>query len=281
MLTGFAPKWLWVPEAERGRLRFRLVCPDPKFTAGRTSLSSLKDDIRIHFLTRLNELVGPHSDRAAWSADAASVGHELLFDALWGQFECVYLLAEIVDSEPAGPRLPAEKEALRVLLERGQIDPLSQPQVLGRLRRLIHDNLITFDPANHSLPPLFDRSPRRFVRPDVNAAIDPWRPATQRRPPFLLMDRTFLSEQRELKREQFIARQPDWCDVAHGHDEIIKFIERDQTEALEAAVLVKVVARIGHAGKLPALFVAGAPGAGKTTITRGGWPPGWLMPGNC
>jgi hypothetical protein len=268
VLTGFAPKWLWAPEAERGRLHFRLICPDPKFAAGGASLSSLKDDTRTHFLTRLNEPGGPHSDRAAWSADAASVGHELLFDALWGQFECVYLPAEVVDSEPAGPRLAAEKEALRVLLERGQIDPFSQPQVLGRLRRLIHDNLITFDPANHSLPPLINHSPRQLDRADVNAAIDPWRPATQRRPPFLLVDRTFLSEQRELKREPFVARQPDWCDVAHGHDETIKFIERDQTEALEAALLEKVVARIGRAGKLPTLFVAGAPGAGKTTITR-------------
>ncbi len=178
VLTGFAPKWLWVPEPERDRLRFRLICPDPKFAAGGTSPGSLKDDVRKHFLIRLNEPPGPHSDRAAWSADAASAGYEILFDALWGQLECVYLPAEVVDSEPAGPRLAAEKEALRVLLERGLIDPFGQAQVLGRLRRLIHDNLITFDPANQSLPPSFDRSPRRLDRADVNAAIDPWRPAT-------------------------------------------------------------------------------------------------------
>jgi hypothetical protein len=268
VLIGFAPKWLWVPEAERGRLRFRLVCPDPRFAAGSTSPGSLKDDVRKHFLSQLNEPPGLHSDRAAWSDDAAFMGSEILFDALWGQFECVYLPAEVVDSEPAGPRLTAEKEALRVLLEHGLIDPSSQTQVLGRLRRLIHDNLITFDPANESLPPSFDHSPRQLDRADVNAAIEPWRPATHRPPPFLLVDRTFLSEQRELERTQFVARQPDWCDVAHGHDETIKFIERDQTAVLEAAVLEKVVSRIGHAGRLPTLFVAGAPGGGKTTITR-------------
>jgi hypothetical protein len=268
VLTGFAPKWLWVPEAEHDRLRFRLVCPDSKFAAGDTSPGSLKDDVRKHFLIRLNEPPGLHSDRAAWSADAASTGYEILFDALWGQLECVYLPVEVVDSEPAGPRLAAEKEALRVLLERGLIDPFGQVQVLGRLRRLIHDTLITFDPANQSPHPPFDRSPRQLDRADVNAAIDPWRPATHRQPPFQLVDRTFLSEQRELEREQFVARQPGWCDVAHGHDETIKFIERDQTAALETVVLEKVVARIGRAGKLPTLFVAGAPGAGKTTITR-------------
>lgn len=268
VLIGFAPKWLWVPEAERGRLRFRLVCPDPRFAASGRAQDSLKDDVRRHFLGQLNKPPAPHSDRAVWSADAAAAGHESLFEALWSQFECIYLPAGIVDSEPAGPRLAAEKEALRVLLEHGLIDPSGQTQVLGRLRRLIHDNLIAFDPANQSPSPSFDRSPRRLDRADVNAAIDPWRPATQRRPPFLLVDRTFLSEQRELERRQFIARQPDWCDVAHGHDETIKFIERDQTAALEDEVLEKVVARIGRAGRLPALFVAGAPGGGKTTITR-------------
>lgn len=268
VLIGFAPKWLWVPEVERGRLRFRLVCPDPRFAAGGRSPSSLKDDVRKHFLARLNEPPEPHSDRAAWNADAAAAGYETLFYALWGQFESIYLPAGVVDSGPAGPRLAAEKEALRMLLEHGLIDPSSQMQVLGRLRRLIHDNLITFDPANQSPSPSFDRRPRRFDRADVNAAIDPWRPVTQRRPPFLLVDRTFLSEQRELEREQFVARQPDWCDVVHGHDEIIKFIERDQTATLEAAVLEKVMARIGRAGSLPTLFVVGAPGSGKTTITR-------------
>lgn len=268
VLIGFAPKWLWVPEAERGRLRFRLVGPDPRFAAGGRAQDSLKDDVCKHFLSQLNKPPGPQSDRATWSANAVAVGYETIFDALWGQFECIYLPAGLVDSGPAGPRLAAEKEALRVLLEHGLIDPSGQTQVLGRLRRLIHDNLIAFDPSNESLPPSFDRSPRRLDRADVNAAIDPWRPATQRRPPFLLVDRTFLSEQRELERQQFIARQPDWCDVAHGHDEIIKFIERDQTVILEDEVLEKVMACMGRAGRLPALFVVGAPGGGKTTITR-------------
>lgn len=268
VLTGFSPKWLWVPESERSRLRFRLVCSDSRFAAGGTSLSSLKAGVHSHFLKQLKEPPGPHSDRAVWIADADSVGHDVLFEALWGGLDCLYLPADVVDSEPAGPRLAAEKEALRVLLERGQIDPSEQDKVLGRLRRLVHDNLISFDPTNDSLPLTLGHSPRRLDRADVNAAIDLWRPASHRQPPFQLVDRTFLSETRELERQQFVARQPDWSDVAHGHDDIIKFIERDQTEALETAVLEKVVARIGRGGKLPTLFVAGAPGDGKTTIAR-------------
>ena len=290
ILTGFAPKWLWVPDAERERLRFRLVCSDPRLATGGMSMDSLQTDVSGHsnppldgsetppdslkanvrrqFLTRLSEPAGARSDRAVWLTEANAVGHEVLFEALWGRLECIYLPAEVVDSYSGGPRLAAEKEALRVLLEWGQIDPSGQKDVLGRLRRLIHDNLITFDPANESLLPPFKLSPRRLVRADVLAAIDPWRPATQRQPPFQLVDRTFLSEERERERQQFVARQPDWCDVVHGRDDVIKFIERDQTEALESAVLEKVVARIGRTGRLPTLFVTGAPGDGKTTLVR-------------
>jgi hypothetical protein len=268
VLIGFAGKWLWTLETERERLRFRLVCTDRHVAEDDKALASLKNDVRAHFLSRLKEPAGPNSDRAVWITDAGAAGHEVLFEGLWKHFDCLYLRPEVVDYEPAGPRLAAEKEALRVLLERNQIEGGSQINVLARLRRLIHDNLITFDPTNESLKLPFDRQPRRFDRADVNAAIDPWRPLPQRQPPFQLVDRTFLSEQRELERRQFVARQPDWCDVAHGYDEVIKFIERDQTHDLEGAAIEKVVAQIGRTGRLPALFVAGAPGDGKTTIVR-------------
>jgi L-lactate utilization protein LutC len=268
ILLGFAPKWLWTPDSERGRVSFRLVCSDTRFATESPLSETFKLEVREHFLEKLKKPAGQYSDRAVWVADAEAVSPEELFDGLWNKFKCIYLPPDVVDVEPAGPRLAAEKEALRVLLERGLIDSAGQSSVLGRLRRLIHDNLITFDPTNQASPPLFDLSPRRLDRADVNAAIDPWRPATHRQPPFLLVDRTFLSEQRELTREQYVARQPDWRDVAHGYDATIKFIERDQTGALESAVREKVIDRLGLGGKLPALFVAGAPGDGKTTIVR-------------
>ena len=189
VLTGFAPKWLWVQESERHRLSFRLVCSDPRFAEDSPSLDLLKADVREHFLTRLKKATGPNSDRVAWIADAGAVGHDVLFEALWSRFDCFFLPENVVDSEPAGPRLPAEREALRVLLERGQIDPAGQTQVLGRLRRLVHDNLISFDPTNESRPPSLERSPRRLDRADVYAAIEPWRPDKHRQPPFQLVDR--------------------------------------------------------------------------------------------
>src|SRR5262249_54877236 len=133
VLTGFAPKFLWTPIQERDQLRFRLVCCDPRFAVNGTPLDDiLRTAVLQQFLTQLNKAARPQSDRAVWLAEATAVGHEVLFEALWSRFDCVYLPADVVDSVPAGPRLAAEKEALRVLLERGQIDSTGQTQVLGR-----------------------------------------------------------------------------------------------------------------------------------------------------
>src|SRR5205823_11943910 len=63
VLTGSAPKWLWVQESERNKLRFRLVCSDPRFAIGGTSLDSLKANVREHFLIRLSKTTGTNSDR--------------------------------------------------------------------------------------------------------------------------------------------------------------------------------------------------------------------------
>jgi hypothetical protein len=267
ILTGFAPKWLWVSPSLRERLRFRLICPDSRFDLDRVFLDSLRSAVRDHFTAQLSSPPKTRSDIAVWTADANAAGPEALFDSLWSTFECIYLPMDVVDSEPAGSRLVAEQEALRVLLERGLLDSAHQAAVLGRLRRLVHDNLITFDPTSEMLAS-FDFSPRHLDRADVNAAIYPYRPTKHRRPPFHLVDKTFLSEQRELERRPFVARQPDWSDVIHGQDDTVKFIERDRTMALETAVRDKVISRIGRIASLPVLFVVGAPGGGKTTLAR-------------
>jgi len=272
ILIGFAPKWLWVTESQRDQLRFRLVCSDSRFADDGALSDAVKAEVRENFTAKLGKQATQTSDRFQWADDALKVGHDVLFEALWSKLDCVYLSPEVVDSEPAGPRLEAEKEALRLLLEWGQIDSLRQPEVLGKLRTLIHDNLITFDPANESVTLSIGAPPRLLDRADVNAALISYRPASHRPPPFQLVDRTFLSAQRAFKpdpkEKQFVARQPEWRDVVHGPNDEIKFIERDQTTALEGEVVAKVVARIGGAGKLPALFVIGAPGDGKTTIAR-------------
>ena len=83
-----------------------------------------------------------------------------------------------------------------------------------------------------------------------------------------MVDRTFLSKQREAKRRQFVARQPDWADVVHGADESIKFVERSVTPAIRARVLAELVEPMerGTDHRLQMLFVVGAFGSGKTTL---------------
>jgi tetratricopeptide (TPR) repeat protein/GTPase SAR1 family protein len=155
------------------------------------------------------------------------------------------------------------------LLERSVLGSLLQTESLGRLRRLVHDNLIEFDPASDREPALMQRTPRRLERADVVAALDVYRPSGGREPSFQVVDRTFLSEQRELPRELYVARAPEWSDLVHGQDPEIKFLEREQTADLQNAVLEHLVKPMQRrSGRLPALFVVGPPGSGKTTLVR-------------
>ena len=66
VLIGFAGKWLWTPENERERLRFRLVCSDRHVAEDGKFLESRQDNVRAHFISRLIEPAGPNSDRAVW-----------------------------------------------------------------------------------------------------------------------------------------------------------------------------------------------------------------------
>nr|CEL18680.1 hypothetical protein [Kibdelosporangium sp. MJ126-NF4]CTQ98164.1 hypothetical protein [Kibdelosporangium sp. MJ126-NF4] len=89
-------------------------------------------------------------------------------------------------------------------------------------------------------------------------------------PPFLLVDREFLEAQALIPKQLYVARSPDWADVVHGSDSEVRFIERDQTEALRATVGDELIAPItrGTDRQLHSLFVLGAPGSGKTTLVR-------------
>ena len=68
----------------------------------------------------------PKSDRFLWQNDAADVGFEALFNALWNKLSFVYLDSTIITDDPAGVVLSSEAAARDLLLKWGacnQLDP--------------------------------------------------------------------------------------------------------------------------------------------------------------
>ncbi|WP_169806470.1 ATP-binding protein, partial [Actinomadura latina] len=95
-------------------------------------------------------------------------------------------------------------------------------------------------------------------------------PESDDTPPFLIVDRNYLSEQLHKPKVMYVARSPNWADVVHGFDPDLKFIERDQTSELCSTIRTELVDKCkqGADSQLHSLFVLGAPGAGKTTLVR-------------
>ncbi len=273
VLESFAAKWLFVAADKRSLVHFRLVSTDPRFAAHglfKDSASLSKKECRKHFTEALAAPAGVKSDRALWQAAADAFGHELLFEALWERCEGLFLPAGVITGYPASPLLQPEQKGLELLLSFSQVDPSMQEVALSRLRRLVHDNLITFDPCNEAPAALPQHQPRHCERVDVANALAACAFSTGAAIPFDVVDRTFLGEQREKEPRQFVARQPDWADVVHGADETVKFVERSITQDMRAKVVSELIEPLerGSERRLHLLFVTGAPGSGKTTLVR-------------
>lgn len=273
ILLGFAPKWLWAPADRRPDLRFRLVCPDPRFAGrGAVLLSQMPKDLRRDEVLAAAETVlrtppGRSSDRALWQAEAEDLGFPLLLTALWEQTEVLHLAAEPLPEDPAGPLLLAERWALDLLLRERAVDPARQRPALAALRSLLHGNVVEFDPTAERGTPVLDRQPRVLGADDVRYALFDVESPPGEEPPFQVVTRHVLDEAAAEPRRPYVARRPQWSDVVRGQDAEVKFLEREQTGPLLARVR-DLLASAAEGEPLPALFVLGAPGAGKTTLAR-------------
>jgi hypothetical protein len=141
---------------------------------------------------------------------------------------------------------------------------------LGRLRRIVHNNLIAFEPDNEKQIDRPERGPRQRDATDVALALAACKVDPDQDLPFEIVDRTYLSIQAEKPRRPFVARPPEWADVIHGFDSKVKFLERDATTSLRDAIVDQLIGPVerGTDRRLHMLFVTGAPGSGKTTLAR-------------
>jgi hypothetical protein len=267
VLLGFAPKWLWLPQEKHDQVRFRLVSCDKRFHHDFNKDTEL-EKVHKHFTSLLEKPPSNQSDRAIWQTEADSIGHEQLFDAIWQRLDTVYIPKGVVQNHPVEPLLPAERVALDHLTRWYVISSETQKEALTGLRLLIHGNLITFDPADQIEPQLPKGRPRVLEAADVRVEL--FGKAKEDLPtPFGVVNQTYLATEREVERKRFLFNAPEWHHVVHGADDQLKFIERDQTSALVREIheyLTEPLQR--RTGSLPALFVTGPPGAGKSTLVR-------------
>jgi hypothetical protein len=182
-----------------------------------------------------------------------------LFDALWQSLELVHVAKDVILNDPAGALLPAERAALSHLMKWNVIWGNTQIDALARLRRLLHENLVTFDPADQTEPAVPNRRPHTIDLAEVRLAL--FAKEKDAPPlPFTVVDRIHLANARGVERKRFLFEAPEWHHVVHGADEQLKFIERDQTTALTQDVRERLFAPLRRGtGSLPALFVTGPP----------------------
>jgi hypothetical protein len=267
ILLNFAPKWLWIPEAKRAQVRFRIVSSDPRFLYG-FNKDAQRVAVLAKFKAHLAAIPSPQLDRAKWQSEADKVGHEQLFDAVWEPLDFIYLAKGTVSNDAAGSLLLAERAALDHLMQWNVIWGGTQEKALDQLRRLLNENLIAFDETKPIEPHGRQHTPQTLRASDVRVALFAKAKDAQP-PPFTVVDRIHLAKARMIERKRFLFEAPEWHHVVHGADEQLKFVERDQTELLAQTVRERLIAPLLRGtGALSTLFVTGPPGAGKSTLVR-------------
>lgn len=265
VLLGFAPKWLWTPSEDRSRLRFRLVTSDPFFAAfhDQPGLLPERDKVEKAFVDKLAEPPGERSDRAVWQNAAEEVGHQALFDALYGAASVLYVPG--VQARDAR-HWTAELRAVDELARGSKVADASQSsQIIDALRPLLDIQPNTAldaqgQIARSNLPPRWfypHEVQGRLVRFSVNPVLAGLR----------TMDRVELQQiLAQPPGPAYVARKPEWRDVVRGADPDVLFFERSRTTELETQVSLALNECRRRDGGLRMLPVLGAPGAGKSTL---------------
>jgi len=266
VLMGFAPKWLWTPLSFRDRVCFRLVSCDVQFQTDFNHRDA-KQDVFNQFKKKLKLEPSSKSDRFIWQKDVENVGIEALFDALWNAFSVIYIDSTVDADDPAGPVLWSEAAARDLLLRYGLATAGTQKAAIIDLRCLINESLIGFDPTNDDCPFFESRIPVTIDAADVRLALTDKR--DHKSPPFKVVDRIVLTKARVQPKEKFLFESPEWHYLVHGTDKEVKFVEREQTDALRQKIRESLIKPLlSGTSNLPVLFVIGPPGGGKSTLVR-------------
>ncbi|MFE7628908.1 hypothetical protein, partial [Kocuria sp. NPDC057446] len=153
-----------------------------------------------------------------------------------------------------------EAHSIQELITHNSIDPEGVQDALNAIRNLISSVL---QPDTEGVFSEFDRN-------DVRGALFLASRNFGDAPPFRIIERGFLTAESRRKIIQFEARPATWADVVQGPGPGSRFIERAATQPLMDVVRRCIVAPLLEQTdmRLPALFVHGAPGSGKSTIVR-------------
>jgi hypothetical protein len=271
VMIGLAPKLLW-SSGHQDDIRFRLVSPDPRFGRVATAAKELPRSERKEVLDavsdRLRRPPTRGSDRGLWQDAAVALGIDTLAELLWERLEFVHVRDDVMSFDPAGPLFPPEREAVNLLLSAQHTHPARQTDTLHALRGVLHGSVVGFDPASEAPTDLPVRAPRVVERWDLTGALLPYRAEYAGVLPFRVVNRLFLDAEMQYARRPFVARFPEWRDVVHGDDETLRFVERDATTGLCERVRTMVAEARDSRDGIPALFVVGAPGTGKSTLVR-------------
>lgn len=266
VLLGFAPKWLWSPEAARPNLRFRLVTSDPAFARflDLPGAPPGETDVCRAFLAKLATDPDPRADQARWQTDANAVGHGALFDALWAATQVLYVPGTAATAGNVGI-WDAERAAVEVLGLAGKVaDIRRSDEIVPALRALLGADAGRAD-ADGTVARL-DAAPRPVLAVQVEHRLVPFAPAAAN----VRLDVVDATALRQLLadpvRGPYVARRPEWPDVVRGGSAEIRFFERTATEEVTQAVREALQAARTRQGKLRVQFLVGAPGSGKSTL---------------